>query len=251
MKNIILPGNSAIVTFLGWWVHVTRDPSKWLSDLQRLGIKRSRLESPGCYNAQRIFNALIFSTPNTTAAHQSENDSSNSRSTRRDFRVSRSQMKETNTTYTYSKLTWQWNFSTFFIGGTSSNQMYFHCHVNFSVFFSTNWWHRASLFPRKDHEAPVFARSKGGFCQQKMGFEPGPWVKKSPQKIHKHPIGIRMWTSECTTGKKKRHVWHFRKSTSRFQSDLDLPRSFSSLPSPQSQANQPTPSNIHPSEIRV
>ena len=47
--------------FLGWWVHVTnwvcdpfcgmarkRDPnSKVVGDLQRLGIKRSRIESPG------------------------------------------------------------------------------------------------------------------------------------------------------------------------------------------------------------
>ena len=40
-----LPGNSVMVTFLGWWVYVT--PSKVLGDLQ-LGDKVcSRIESPG------------------------------------------------------------------------------------------------------------------------------------------------------------------------------------------------------------
>ena len=40
-----IPGNSANVTFLGWWVHVTL--LRGDCDLQRLGMKRSRLESPG------------------------------------------------------------------------------------------------------------------------------------------------------------------------------------------------------------
>ena len=36
------------VTFLGWW---KRDPFKgWIRDLQRSGIKRSRLESPGLWS---------------------------------------------------------------------------------------------------------------------------------------------------------------------------------------------------------
>ena len=46
------------VPFLGWWVHVTF--SKGLSDLQRLVIKRSRIESPGTYPYHGLYGCGFF-----------------------------------------------------------------------------------------------------------------------------------------------------------------------------------------------
>ena len=50
--KVTVPGNSAIVTFLGWWVHVTQIPR--LSNLQ-LGNKKVTFESPGLWFCKENF----------------------------------------------------------------------------------------------------------------------------------------------------------------------------------------------------
>ena len=53
------PGDS-LWPFLGWWVHVTL--SKVAGDLQRSGIKRARLESPGIWFSRTMMINLLNST---------------------------------------------------------------------------------------------------------------------------------------------------------------------------------------------
>ena len=63
------------MTFLGW----LSDPLKWLSDLQRLGMKRSRIESPGIwsllwlslYYIPGFFKTLSNFPPESTLRHVS------------------------------------------------------------------------------------------------------------------------------------------------------------------------------------